>query len=93
MIGTPTNAAVGAFFWSFKAWGNVNNVLTELPPQNKNSPWDYLALIGDKVAPKDLAKADFDCPAFVSGVTNKPPEATPGVGTVGGGQNAVGGGK
>lgn len=86
MIGTSTNAAVGGFFWSFKAWGNVNNILTELPPQNLNSPWDYLALLKDDVAPKDLATADFDCPAFVAGVMDKPPEATPGVGTVGGGQ-------
>ncbi len=86
VIGTQPNAGVGAFYWSFKAWGNVNNILTVLPPQNLNSPWDYLAMIKDDVAAPDLAKADFDCPAFVAAFNEKPPEATPGTGTVGGGQ-------
>ena len=85
VIGTSTNAAVGAFFWSFKAWGNVNNILDQLPAENKHSPWDYGAMIRDGVASKDLATATFDCAAPAA--TQQPlPQPTPGVGTVGGGQ-------
>jgi len=84
LIGNADNAAVGGFFWSFKSLGRVKDDLTKLK-DNPHSPWSYLALLKDGIAPKDLAKADFDCKAFVAGYANQPPPVTtPGVTTAGG---------
>ena len=84
LIGNADNAAVGGFFWSFKSLGRVKDDLTKLK-DNPHSPWSYLALLKDGIAPKDLATADFDCKAFVEGYANQPPPVTtPGVTTAGG---------
>lgn len=84
VIGNADNAAVGAFFWSFKSLGRVKDDLTKLE-DNPHSPWSYLSLLKDGIASKDLAKAEFNCTAFIAGYANQPPPAaTPGVTTAGG---------
>lgn len=84
VIGEASSAAVGGFFWSFKALGRVKDDLTKLQ-DNPHSPWSYLALLRDGIAPKNLALASFDCNAFVAEYHNQPPpQTTQGVTTAGG---------